>query len=169
MKTLKPILTLILFAIISINSTAQDWHKVKSKEGKFKALMPCDVEVTEEQKDSYKSIYYQCVYDGSVYQASAALHQNEPSDDNPVKMAEISLEAIHSSIGGDISNVQLYYHGKHIGKSAEFSIPDKNMTAFYHVIFINNIQYQTLVINTSSDNPKHEIRKKFQDKFIPKK
>lgn len=163
MKFYFPLLTIALFLFPQF-TTAQEWVKYKSKEGKFQIEFPGEPKEDIQKKEDSKTIQLQVESNDVIYMGSAVIHQTklDVAGVTPEMLAESSLDAFAGVIGGNITKKEDFKMNGVNGKACTISNPDQGFECHYKCIIIGQIQYQFIVMSAPSNSNK-ENRDKFFD------
>ena len=145
MKTIYRTSIILILLLLSVSYTqAQKSVAYKSEEGKFSIKFPGEFKENITEKESAKTVKIQCELEKSNYFASYSLHKVDIDD--PLEMAEVSLESFTEAIHGVVVTRTEWKIKKNEGLKALIDLPDNGAKLEYRVILVGNIQYQLIVI-----------------------
>ena len=152
----------LLSSVQSSHAQKTKWLTFSSQRGGFKIKMPGTPETKQEDKKWGKSYKSQLKDGDLLYYVSYGKHnQNMPDPEN---LAQVSLGAFVTQVGGEISDPGDWKVGKNVGRKAKIKVPDKGFSMYYHVIFKGRTQYQ-VVMATAAGEPDPKAYKKFIKSF----
>ena len=153
-----------IFLLLFLSSSllqAQKSFKYSSEEGKLSLKFPAEYTETESENEISKDLKIQCNKDSISYFASYSLHKTE-MDEDPIEMAEASLESFVDGVKGvEITRVA-WNVKKHEGLKAKIEIPANESIVDYRVILVGNTQYQLLVVTPKDECDNKNVRSFFK-------
>lgn len=161
-------LTVALFALlISVGSAsglaAQNWMKSSSEKCKCDAQFPARPTFSDEAKDGYHQYRAMSKYDKGIYMLDYSVHEGNGAGIDVMDLAETSLEAFAGGLEGNVVERKAWKLKGNEGIQAVVQSPSTGVTAYYNVIFIENVHYQVAVV--AEGEPDKKLRKKFFKKF----
>lgn len=133
----------------------------KSEEGKFKIKFPGAIDITEKEKEKYKTTQITCTVNENVYFVVCTTHSAPMK--KPKELAKVSLDSFVESLSGKISTKSDWDIKGNSGYIAVINI-DKTSVIHYRVVIVGQIQYQVVVIGKKT-NYEEEVAKKFFKSF----
>lgn len=104
-----------------------------------------NVSSKEENNTTMFTLKLTCTIDKDLYMASATKHAVPLN--NPLQLADVSLNSFAKTLNGEIISEQLFSHKKKQGKEALIYLPEQKLYAHYRVILVGFIQYQVIVLD----------------------
>jgi hypothetical protein len=143
MKKITLQLLLVGFTFLAVSFAPTDVKKVFSTtEGKMKIEFPGDYEVSKIDENTTKiesvvvNMSYLCTYT-----------INNESVEDPEVLAQSSLDGFNGVFKGTINSKTVWKIQKHKGLKAEIDVPTLKVKVQYHVVLVENIHYQLVVIS----------------------
>lgn len=162
-KFAKALFALLIFAGSATGLHAQDWMKMSSEKCKCTAEFPTKPKFTDEAKDGYHQYRVMGEVDRNIFLLDYSVHETEGVKVDPMELAEASLEAFAGGVEGETVKRKAWKVGGEEGIKSIVQSSSTGITAYYNVIFLNNIQYQVAVV--AEGEPDKKLRKKFLKKF----
>ena len=137
------------------------WIKYSTDEGKAKIKFPYKFEISEEEKETGKTVKVQAKSNENMFYFTYTLHNSELTDTE--HLTEISLESFAETLKGKILYQEEFVVNEHSGIKAKVVMEESDADVYYRAIFVGQILYQLIVLDVSKTID--EERNKFFDSF----
>lgn len=132
--------------------------KYVTEKGKASIKFPAEYSVEEDNSDLTSTTKVMASLDDNIFMFSFSIHETTLSDH--YMLAQTSLTSFNDEVGGRIISETDYVYDDYKGRSAEIELEEQNVTLYYRVILVGQIQYQMVVVAQSGNI----VKKK--DKFF---
>ncbi|MCD4735047.1 MAG: hypothetical protein K8R53_03300 [Bacteroidales bacterium] len=132
--------------------------KYSSKASKASIVFPEEFKVERDENKSPVTTKVSAEVGENVFMFSYTNH--EVTLDDPYHLAEVSLQSFQETLQGEVVKMTDYFYDDYKGRDAIFDVLGTEVTIYYRVLIVGQIQYQMVVVDQQGD-----ILKK-KDKFF---
>ncbi|MEM0999064.1 MAG: hypothetical protein AAGN35_18535 [Bacteroidota bacterium] len=138
----------LLLLVGSGSAFSQNWMNYKLDDCSCSFKLPGnEIPEIESEEDGETVIWnYTSEYGSGVYLASYTLYNIATDYSDPIDLAKESLSGFVGAVDGKIVREKPWEYKKHEGIQATIQIASQNIACQYKVLFVDQIQYQLVVM-----------------------